>query len=188
MGPKTRSNTTVLFQTLLYAGNFTKPFDIFAHKKQGGGSTWLTGDVNYGLYGCNHHVGTGGETPTQEKTHSSKLEAYEVMPVFVTMNITEDSVKSVVRKLSESAGPAGTDLKYLQGWLLKFGYHSKKLCISVESFVDWLENQSPPWFTYMGFMSGCMIALNKLPGVCPVGARETWRWLFVRCVLKVTVL
>ena len=35
-------------------------------------------------------------------------------------------------------------------------------------------------------MSVCLIALDKLPGVRPVGVGETWRQLFAKCVLKVT--
>ena len=61
---------------------------------------------------------------------------------------------SVAHKLSGIAGPGGIDLEYLQGWLLKFGDHIKKLCISVEYFVDWLSNKSPPLGAYQAFMSG----------------------------------
>ena len=50
----------------------------------------------------------------------------------------EDVVKSVAPKLSVGTGSGGTDLEYLQGWLLKFGDHSNTLCISVESFIDWI--------------------------------------------------
>ena len=51
------------------------------------------------------------------------LEAHEKTPVFITVDIAEDVVKSVVRKLSGRAGPGGMDSGYLQGWILKFGDH-----------------------------------------------------------------
>ena len=35
-------------------------------------------------------------------------------------------------------------------------------------------------------MSGRLIAIEKQPGVCPVGVGETWRRLFTNIVLKVT--
>ena len=73
---------------------------------------------------------------------------YEASPVFISMEITEIVVESVAQKLSGSAGPGGTDSEALQGLLLKFGDYSKKLCISVEYFVKWVANQSPPWATY----------------------------------------
>ena len=36
-------------------------------------------------------------------------------------------------------------------------------------------------------MSACLVELDKLHGVRPVGVRETWRQLFSKCMLKVTV-
>ena len=94
------------------------------------------------------------------------------------MDITEDAVESIGRKLSGSAGPGGTYSEALQGWLLKFGDYSKKNRISVESFVDWLVNQNPPWAAYRAFMSSRLVASDNLPGVCPVGLGETWCRLF----------
>ena len=96
-------------------------------------------------------------------------------------------VQSFVQKLPGSAGTSGTDLEALQGWLLKFGDHSKKLWVSVESFMDWMSNKIPPWAIYWSFMSVHLIVLYKLPGVHPVGVRETWRQIFAKCVLKVMV-
>ena len=71
-------------------------------------------------------------------------------------------------------------------WLLKFEDHSKKLLINVESFLYWLANQNPPWDAYKAFMFGHLISLEKLTGVCPVGAGEIWCPLFAKCVLNVT--
>ena len=39
---------------------------------------------------------------------------------------------------------------------------------------------------YCAFMSGRLIALDKQPGVRPVGVGETWRRLISKIVLKVT--
>ena len=35
-------------------------------------------------------------------------------------------------------------------------------------------------------MSGRLIALDKKPGICLVGVRDTWRHLFAKIVLNVT--
>ena len=51
--------------------------------------------------------------------------------------------------------------------------------------MDSLENSIPPWTAYQGFVSGCLIALDKLPGVHLVGVGRKWRKLFNRSVLKV---
>ena len=62
----------------------------------------------------------------------------------------------------------------------------EKILISVESFVEWLANRSPPWDAYRSFMSFSLIALNKLPSVRPVGTRETWHHLFAKYMMKFT--
>ena len=49
------------------------------------------------------------------KLHSSTLGVYEKMPVFVPVDIAEDVVELVARKLSGSAGPGGTDSEAYKG-------------------------------------------------------------------------
>ena len=85
-----------------------------------------------------------------------------------------------------SSGPGGTESEALQGWILQFGEDSTRLRTSVEYFVDWLANGSPPWVAYSAFMSGQLIALEKKPGIRPVDVGETWQRLFDNIVLKVT--
>ena len=59
------------------------------------------------------------------------LEIYEDRPLFIPVNIMEESVESVARKLLGSSGPRDTDSESLQGWLLKFGEESTGLRTSV---------------------------------------------------------
>ena len=74
----------------------------------------------------------------------------------------------------------------LQRCILKFVEDRKKLRTSVEIFVDWMDDRSPPWSTYREFVSDYLIALDKQPGVHIIVVGETWRLLFVKCVLRVT--
>ena len=112
------------------------------------------------------------------------LETYEQTPIFIPIDITEEAVELVTRKLSEISVPGGTDSESLQVWLLKFGENNTKLLTSIEFFY-WLANGSPLWAAYRAFMSGWMVALDKQPGVRPVGVGETWRRIFANIVLKV---
>ena len=50
----------------------------------------------------------------------------------------------------------------------------------------WLANGFPPWESYRALMSGRLIALDKSPGVRPIGIGESWRRLFAKCLLSVT--
>ena len=106
------------------------------------------------------------------------METYEATPVFIPVGIMEEVVELVMRKLSWSARPGGTDLEALQGCLLKFGDNSKKLYISVEYFVCLLSNQNPLWYSYQAFVSARPVALDKIPGVRLVGVVETWHRIF----------
>ena len=53
--------------------------------------------------------------------------------------------------------------------------------------MNWLANGRPSWADYRLFMSGFLIALYKQSVVHPGGVGETWRSLFSKCVLRVTV-
>ena len=94
---------------------------------------------------------------------------------------------SVARKIFGSSIPGGTDSESLQVWLLKFWEDSTRLRTSVETFVDWLANGCLSWAAYRAFISGRLVALDKQPGVCPVGIGERWRRIFSNIVLKVLV-
>ena len=68
---------------------------------------------------------------------------------------------------------------------MKFGEEITRLRTSVETFFDWLANGNLPWAAYCAFMSVRLIAIDKQPGVRPVGVGETWRRLFAKIILKV---
>ena len=70
------------------------------------------------------------------------MKVYEATPVFIPVEITEDVVDSVAQKLSRRAGSSGMDSEALQGWLLKFGDHSRKLCVNVKYFVNYLTEKT----------------------------------------------
>ena len=114
------------------------------------------------------------------------LESYTGRPPELTpVDITYDTVTAVGGRLLGGAGPGGTDSVSLQHWLLRFGAVSAELRQIVGDFVEWLGNGRPPWAAYRALMSGRMIALDKQPGIRPVGVGETWRRLMAKCLLKV---
>ena len=100
------------------------------------------------------------------------------MPIFIPVDITEEAVESVARKLPGSSVPGGTDSEDIQVWLLKLREDSIRMRTSVENLVDWLANGSPPWAAYCAFMSGRLIVLDKQPVVRPVGVGGTLRSIF----------
>ena len=54
-------------------------------------------------------------------------------------------------------------------------------------FCGLYSQKNSPWAAYRVFIYDCLIALDNLPIVRPVGVGETWCHLFAKCVLKITV-
>ena len=77
-----------------------------------------------------------GKHPSKTIPSCATLETYKETPIFITVNITKESVESVAKKLLGSSGPGGTELEALQVWILKFGEGGIRLRTSVETFVN----------------------------------------------------
>ena len=101
------------------------------------------------------------------------------------MDITNDMVNAVAGRLSGGAGPGRTDSVSLKHWLLRFGAASADLRLIVGELVEWLGNGRHPWAAYRALMSDRLIALDKQPGIRPVGVGETWQRMMSKCLLKV---
>ncbi len=121
--------------------------------------------------------------PDARVPDASELEDYEVTPDFVDLDITEEVVEKVARRLSGSAGPGGSDAQSIQHWLLRFGQASQGLRKAVSEFTDWMANDQQPWAAYRALKAGRLVALEKCPGVRPVGIGESWNRLFAKCVM-----
>ena len=89
-----------------------------------------------------------GKHPREKNLSCSTLETYEETPIFIFVDIAEEAVESVARKLSGSSGPGDTDSEALQGWLLKFWEESTRQPTSVEMFL--LDSQ---WESTLGGLS-----------------------------------
>jgi hypothetical protein len=90
------------------------------------------------------------------------LPFYEIVPKFIEVNVTEDSVVKTARKLSCGAGLEGVDSYTLKHWLLGFGKVSQELQSTVADFVSWMANEIPPcWAAMRALRAGRLIALEK---------------------------
>ena len=55
--------------------------------------------------------------------------------------------------------------------------------VVVSRQADWMDNSSPPWAAYPALMACRLVALDKSPGVCPVGKGETLRRALAKLVM-----
>ena len=96
-----------------------------------------------------------------------------------------ETVEQVASHLSGAAGPDGVDGVDLRNWLLRFGKESEALREEMAAWSEWSANCHPPWAAYRALMAGRLVALDKSPGVRPVGIGSIFWRLFAKCLIKV---
>ena len=70
----------------------------------------------------------------------------------------------------------------LRNWLLRFGAESEALRHELATLTNLLANESPPWAAYRALMACRLVALDKQPGVRPVGIGEVYSRLMAKVV------
>ena len=122
--------------------------------------------------------------PPMENPACAAFEKYEDVPETVPLDFTEDDVTWVTSKIFGAAGALGAEAIELCNWLLCFGCASKEFRVVVSSLEDWMANSSPPWASYCALMACCLVAIDKRPGVRPVGIEETLRRALAKIVMR----
>jgi len=87
--------------------------------------------------------------------------------------ITGSHILSVAHQLQGGAGPGWCDALFWHDVLLCYGSSSAHLRDSVAALCCHLCNSIVPWDDVRALMDNHLIALNKCPGVRPIGIGET---------------
>jgi hypothetical protein len=111
------------------------------------------------------------------------FEPYESVSTAIPLEVTHVHIEKVASRLSEGAGPSGTDAVALSHWLTHFGNYSEGLRNEMAEWVEWLANGSSPWAAYRATMMCRLVALDKQPGTRPVGIGEIWRRLWAKTLI-----
>ena len=112
------------------------------------------------------------------------FEKYEECPDIIGLDITGDDVAEMALKLKGATGPTSVDAVTLSSWILCFGLASKELREEMAHWTEWLANTSPPWVAYKATMASCIIVMDKMPGIRPLGSGETYHRLWAKHVFK----
>lgn len=124
--------------------------------------------------------------PSPGNATTTALLEYETTPPMLPLVCTADLVAEVAKRMGGSGGPGGVDSYALADWILRFGESSRRLRSAISDFTMWLSNESPPWAAYRALCAGRIVALDKCPGVRPVGVGETLFRMMAKLVLKLT--
>jgi hypothetical protein len=123
--------------------------------------------------------------PSMRNPGPAAMPEYDSIPELPDLNITAETIETVAGKLSGSAGLSGFDSVALKNLLLHHGRASQRLRNVCASFALWLANELPPWAAYRAMLANRLVALDKMPGIRPIGIGDIWRHFFAKCVLSV---
>ena len=108
------------------------------------------------------------------------------LPCLVDVDITGGHIERLSRSLHGGAGPGGTTSEHWRSFLLYHGTHSAKLREAIASLTRLLANEVVDWVLIRALMSSRLIALNKNPGVRPIGVGEVLRRLLGKAMVLTT--
>ena len=124
--------------------------------------------------------------PDPQIPPKSALLVSEQLPMLEDVEITGAHILKVARTIQGGVGPGGSDASIWQEALLQYGAHSEWLRESVASLSRRISNSIVPWYDLRALMASRMIALDKCPGVRPIGIGETLRRIIGKTVCLAT--
>ena len=116
------------------------------------------------------------------------LPAMDNLPLFEDSEITGSHILSIAHRLQGGAGPGGCDASHWRDILLRYGSSSTRFRDSVAGLCRRLCNSIVPWDSIRALVASHLIALDKCPGVRPIGIGETLRRVIGKAVCMATRL
>ena len=108
------------------------------------------------------------------------------LPPIIDVDITAAHVEKIARQIQGGAGPGGTTAILWHDCLLRYGSHSIKLRDSMAGLARRLANTIVPWNDIRALMANRLIALDKCPGVRPIGIGEAPRRILGKIIVMAT--
>ena len=99
--------------------------------------------------------------------------------------LTPNLLQRVALQCKGSAGPSGLNADAWRRFCLSFKGASTKLCQALAGFAHLIATHSLEASTLVPFLSCRLIALNKNPGVRPIGVCEVVRCIVTKAILRV---
>jgi len=113
----------------------------------------------------------------------SGLPVYKNVPAIPKHQVPQETVVMAAKKLHGASGLGGVDSPMLKTWLLRYKQSSVKLQQAIATFAQWIANEIVPWAAIRSLMANRLVALDKNPGVRPIGIGSSWRRLLAKILL-----
>jgi len=110
----------------------------------------------------------------------------EQMPNLGSTEITAEHVEKTARKLHGSGGPGGSTSEQWSDFILRHGKKSAILRDSIATLTMKLNEEIVPWSKIKALMANRLIAIDKCPGVRPIGIGEVLRRIMAKCIILAT--
>ena len=124
--------------------------------------------------------------PKAQLPCSSTLLLDSDIPPFEDIDVTGSHVATIAHRIQGSGGPGGCDSSHWRDVLLRYGSCSARCRDAVASLVSLLGNSIVDWNWIQALLANRLIALDKCPGVRPIGIGETLRRILSKVICFIT--
>ena len=124
--------------------------------------------------------------PEPQDNDENAFMSVDELPTLVDVDVTAAHVEKIAARLSGSGGPTGIDSSQWKSWLLRYGDCSLQLREAIAASIRKHANEIVEWDNIRGLLGRRGIALDKCPGVRPIGVGEMSQRIEAKVMALVT--